>query len=154
MRRHDREITRKTELEEIISRADVCRIALANDNMPYIITMNFGYSGETGTLYFHCASEGRKIEMIKQNNLVCFEMDTDHFISGGERGCDWGMKFSSILGYGKIFIVSGEEEKIKGLNHIMAHYAGDKQYSFDSGILMQTTVLRLEISEITGKRKI
>ena len=61
MRRNERNISGIQLIEDIICKADICRIALANDNIPYIITLNFGYSGNPGRrLYFHCASEGRK----------------------------------------------------------------------------------------------
>jgi uncharacterized protein len=154
MRRKEREIAEKAELESIIRSSDVCRVALANDNIPYIVTMNFGYvEGDNPCFYFHCAPEGRKIEMLKKNDYVCFEMDTDHKIYYGVKGCDWGMNFSSIIGYGRISIVSDHEERITGLNHIMNHYGGSGSYTFDEDVLLRTTILRLDISGMTGKKK-
>lgn len=154
MRRNDRELTEISEIESIIANSVVCRIAFANDNKPYIVTMNFGYiSGENPCLFFHCAPEGKKLEMIRQNNHVCFEMDCDHKIYKGEKGCDWGMNYSSVVGYGNIVIVDNEKEKIAGLTHIMDKYGGSGVYSFDEKVLLRTTVLRLEITEISGKRK-
>lgn len=132
MRRKDREIADILDIEAVISRCDVCRIAIANDNIPYIVTMNFGYVGsEKPHLYFHCAPEGKKLDMIKKNNYVCFEMDTDHIIFKGEKGCDWGMRFSSIVGYGRIIFVDEETEKHTGLGNIMNHYGGSGIDSFD-----------------------
>ncbi len=81
MRKKDREIKDAKELKEILQKADVCRIAFAVDGVPYIVTMNFGYVWKDHlTLYFHCAKEGKKLELTKRNNTVCFEMDTDHEI--------------------------------------------------------------------------
>ncbi|HZK61118.1 MAG TPA: pyridoxamine 5'-phosphate oxidase family protein, partial [Anaerovoracaceae bacterium] len=137
----------------IIMKADVCRIALANGNFPYIVTMNFGYApGPEPWLYFHCASEGKKLDMIRKNNFVCFEMDTGHKLYKGTNGCDWGMKYSSIVGYGNISIVAEKEEKRVGLNCIMNHYGGEWEYSYDEKVLERTTILRLDITEITGKK--
>ena len=154
MRRKEREISEISEIESIITKSDVCRIAIANDNMPYIVTMNFGYSGgKNPKLFFHCATGGRKIDMMKRNNYICFEMDTDHEIFTGEKGCDWGMNYSSVVGYGKLSIVDGDAEKRAGLDHIMDHYGGSGVYSYDDQVLARTTVLRLDISEMTGKRK-
>jgi uncharacterized protein len=153
MRKKDKELTEISEIESIISVTDVCRIAFANDNTPYIVTMNFGYvGGKNSCLFFHCANEGRKLEMIRRNNYVCFEIDTDHEMYKGEMGCDWGMKYRSVVGYGKIFIVQDADEKIVGLEHIMNHYGGSGIYSFDEKKLAKTTVLRLDISEISGKK--
>jgi hypothetical protein len=154
MRRNEREVTDIGVIEEIIRKADVCRIAFANGNIPYIVTMNFGYTASPELrLYFHCANEGRKLEMIRQNNFICFEMDTDHEIYTGINGCDWGMKYSSIVGNGNISIVTETEAKKAGLNCIMKHYGGEREYIYDEKVLRKTTVLRLDIIEMTGKRK-
>lgn len=154
MRRKDRQLNDAAEIREIIIKADVCRIAMADNNIPYIVTMNFGYSDEDRCFYFHCAREGRKLEMIKNNNFVCFELDTDHEIYEGEYGCDWGMKFSSIVGYGRISIVENRELRIKALDSIMLHYSGKASLSYDETVFERTTILKLDIEEITGKRKI
>ena len=154
MRKKEREITDINEMESIISRADVCHLAFAVDDTPYIVTMNFGYTGgERRYLFFHCATEGRKLDMIRKNNRVCFELETDHEVYSGDKGCDWGMKYSSVVGYGRIFIATDEKERKEGLDNILAHYGGSRNYSYDEKVLQQTTILRLEISEMTGKRK-
>ena len=154
MRKQDREVIDIQSIEEIISRSDVCRIALADKNIPYIVTMNFGYSGgDRKCLWFHCANEGRKLDMIRKNNYVCFEMDTDHRIVEGTMACDFTMKYSSIIGYGTISIVKDAGEKKNGLNQIMFHYTGKKEFTYKESALSKTTILRLEISEITGKHR-
>jgi nitroimidazol reductase NimA-like FMN-containing flavoprotein (pyridoxamine 5'-phosphate oxidase superfamily) len=154
MRRKDRKISEISDLELIISESDVCRVAFADNNIPYIVTMNFGYSGGAKPcFYFHCANEGRKLEMIKKNNFVCFELDTDHELYKGEQGCDWGMKYSSVVGYGRISILRVREERIAGLNCIMSHYSDRNDFSYDERILGNTTLLKLDIDEMTGKRK-
>lgn len=154
MRRNDREIGNSSEIESIISQSDVCRVAMADGNTPYIVTMNFGYvGGKHPCLYFHCAPDGRKLEMIGKNNYVCFEMDCDHKVYKGEKGCDWGMNYSSVVGYGNIYILNDEHEKTAGLTHIMNHYGGNGNYSFDEKVLFRTKVLKLMITEMTGKRK-
>ena len=153
MRKNEREIKDRSELDGVISRSDVCRLAFADNNIPYIVTMNFGYlAGENSRLYFHCASEGRKIDLIKKNNLVCFEMDTDHMIVTGARPCDYGMKYSSIVGWGRISIVDSENEKREGLDAIMRHISQEKAFTYNEEVFNRTTVLRLEILELTGKR--
>ena len=154
MRRSDREISDFQEIEKIISKADVCRLAFANDNIPYIVTMNFGYvTGPAKKLYFHCANEGRKLKMMLRNSYVCFEMDTDHQLNKGIRSCDWGMKYSSVVGYGNLHIVKGQEERTTGLDSIMSHYGGPELNDYDIKVLEHTTILRLDIQEVTGKTK-
>jgi nitroimidazol reductase NimA-like FMN-containing flavoprotein (pyridoxamine 5'-phosphate oxidase superfamily) len=154
MRRKDREVFEDEIIKDIISRADVCRIALAIENEPYIVTMNFGFVPEDkGVLYFHCANEGRKLDMIKKNSHVCFQMDTDHKLYVGEKGCDWGMNFSSVVGYGNISIITDNDKKTDGLNAIMLHYGAPGGITYSGNVIKRTTILRLDISEITGKKK-
>jgi nitroimidazol reductase NimA-like FMN-containing flavoprotein (pyridoxamine 5'-phosphate oxidase superfamily) len=152
MRQNEKETKDFRIIEKIIRKSDVCRLAIANDNIPYVVTMNFGYRDlPDKTLYFHCANSGRKLDMIRKNNYVCFEMDTDHQIFKGPRGCDWGMKFSSVVGYGNISIVSEKGARETGLNCIMSHYGGEEDYEYDEDIVERTTILKLDITEITGK---
>ena len=154
MRKKDREIKDTKELEEILQKADVCRIAFAVDVTPYIVSMNFGYVWKDNLiLYFHCAKEGKKLELMKRNNMVCFEMDVDHELIQSENACDWGMKYRSIVGLGILESVTDEEEKKKGLDCIMEHYgfAGKKEYNEKA--LNLTEVLKLTTTEFTGKKK-
>jgi nitroimidazol reductase NimA-like FMN-containing flavoprotein (pyridoxamine 5'-phosphate oxidase superfamily) len=154
MRKKDREIKDTKELEEILQRSDVCRIAFAVDGIPYIVTMNFGYIwNDRLTLYFHCAKEGKKLELMKQNNMVCFEMDTDHEIAEAAIACDWGMKYRSIVGLGLLESVTEEDEKKKGLDSIMDHYGFDGKKEYNEKALNLTEVLKLTVTQFTGKKK-
>lgn len=152
MRRNEREISEIKEIEKIISKSDVCRIALANDNIPYMVTMNFGYSSISGKkIYFHCSLEGRKLEMIVKNNYVCFEFDTGHKLCEGKNACDFGMSYQSVVGWGRISLISDDDEKKEGLTTIMEHYTGRRDFSYKSRVFDRTLVLRLDIIEMAGK---
>ena len=154
MRRKDREIKEIIDLKNIVSKADVCRIAFAVNNTPYIVTLNFGYKWDNDLiLYFHCAKEGRKLDLMRQNNRVCFEMDIDHEIIKGETACEWTMKYKSIIGYGLLEIVGDSNEKKEGFGLIMDKYgfAGKKEY--DEKLFNMTEILRLKVTEISGKKR-
>lgn len=152
MRRKEREITGINEIEAIISKADTCRIALTENNVPYIVAMNFGYSGENKKLYFHCAPEGRKIDMIMKNNYACFQMDTNHRIKEGKEACDFSMSYNSVVGWGNISIIRDEKGKKEGLNSIMQHYTKRTGFEFNPEVLKRTTILQLNIISMTGKK--
>ena len=72
MRRKDREIEDRAELESIIGAAMVCRLAMSEDDRPYIVPLCFGY--KDGNLYFHSAEEGKKLEILRVNSSICFEI--------------------------------------------------------------------------------
>ena len=154
MRKKDREIKDTKELEEILQKADVCRIAFAVDGIPYIVTMNFGHVWKDRlTLYFHCAKEGKKLELLKRNSTVCFEMDIDHQLVEAANACDWGMKYRSIVGLGLLEKVEEETEKKKGLDCIMDHYGFNGKKEYDEKVLNTTEILKLTVTEFTGKKK-
>lgn len=149
MRRKDREITDKTEIERIIREALVCRVALSDDNSPYVFPVCFGY--KDGCIYFHSALEGKKIEILKKNSRICFEMDIEHELVEGERGCDWGMFYSSVIGYGTASCVEDVEEKKQALNILLEHYTSRK-YDFASQPLDQVAVIKIQVENMTGKK--
>ena len=120
MRRKDREITDFHEMIDIMKKCDSCIVAMNDGDFPYVVPMNFGLEvqGEQVFLYFHCAMEGKKLDLLKKDNRVTFEMDCDHnFILYEERmSCTMG--YSSVIGHGTIDKVaiarlSSRLEKIK-----------------------------------------
>ena len=152
MRRKEREITDSEIIADIINRSDVCHVAFSDNNSPYIIAMNFGFiDARPPLVYFHCANEGHKIDVLKRNNKVAFMFDTDHQLVTGARGCDFSMKYSSVAGTGEIYIVESEEEREKGLNSIMKQYSGKSDFIFDPATMTRTTILKLVVFSITGK---
>ncbi len=155
MRRTDRRIDDGGELREIVELSDVCRLAFADNGMPYIVAMSFGYSwNDPPVLYFHGAKAGRKIDFLRKNSLVCFEMDIDREIYKDEEPCRWGVKFRSIVGYGTLSIVTDPAERLRGLELIMQHYKFPGKPEFNDKVLSVTEVLKLEITEMSGKKKV
>ena len=155
MRRKDREIKSKTEIIEIIGKCQVCRIGLSQDNLPYIVPMNYGYEyiKDKLTLYFHCAREGRKLDIIAKNSQACFEIDCSHkLIKSGDKDWDYSMEYESAMGSGVISLCTEAEEKLHGLKVLMKQYVKDKDFNFPEGLMESVAVLKLEVSEFTGKR--
>jgi len=151
MRRNEKEITDKSNIESIIQQSLVCRLALSDNGAPYIVPLCFGYADNT--LYFHCAKEGKKREILERNNNVCFEFDVGTEVKPGKTGCDWGMKYRSVIGFGEAFIVEDLEEKRRALEIITAQYA-DQIYKFKDAALKETLVIKVKISSMTGKHSV
>ena len=150
MRRKNKEIFQRTEIDEIINKTDVCRIAFAKENIPYIVPVSFGYDGKN--IYIHTATVGKKIEFIESNNIVCFEFDTDiKTISHETLGCKWSTSYKSVIGNGKITEITNEKKMIDALNKIMLHYS-NKEWEFTNKMLKNVRIWKIEIKEITGKK--
>ena len=149
MRRNDKEIRDRSELESIMETAAVCRIGLSENNIPYVVPVNYGY--KENRLYFHAAPQGKKIDIIRQNNHVCFEIDIDCEVVKSETPCAWGMRYRSVIGFGKAFPVQEFEEKKAALNLICAHYSGNA-FDFTKDQMEKVAVFRVEIESMTGKK--
>jgi uncharacterized protein len=155
MRRADRELKTNEEIIDVLDSGKIIQIAFIDKNEPYIVTLNYGYvlENEKIRLYFHSANEGRKIDCIKNNPNVCFSISIcDPFVQG-EKACNYGMKYRSVVGYGRIRIVESNEERLNGLNILMKQYTGKDNWDYDDGMMKKTTVSCLEVEKITGKRK-
>lgn len=149
MRRSEKEIKDKSAIRAVIQQSMVCRLGLSDGYRPYVVPLSFGY--EDGYLYFHAAHVGRKIEIIKRNNSVCFEFDANAEIVENEEACDWGMRYKSVIGFGKAVFIVDVEEKRKALDIIMRHYS-ERSFSFPDKSIASTTVIRIEIESMTGKQ--
>lgn len=149
MRKKEREITDINEIEQVIAGADICRIGFIDGDEPYIVPVSFGY--KDNAIYFHGATEGRKVDLIRRNGKVCFEFDTDVSIVKSDNACDWGTKYRSVIGTGYVKLLESDEEKIHGLKVIMKHYSPD-EFSFPQSKLETVLVLRIDIDRISGKK--
>ena len=149
MRRKEKEITDRAVIESIILRSSVCRLALSEDSRPYIVPLCFGY--KDNTLYFHSAREGKKLDILSKNNKVCFEFDIDHEIVEAKDACKWGMKYRSVIGYGKASVIDDPESKRRAFNIIMQHYA-DSSFTYAEAVLKDTVIIKVEIESMGGKK--
>ncbi len=150
MRRKDKEITTRSEIDEIINKAEVCRLAFAKDNEPYLVPVSFGYDGKS--IFVHTAKEGKKIEFLEANDRVCFEFETDAKIVTHETiGCKWTASFKSVIGYGRMQKIIDEADALLALNQIMLKYSG-KEWDFTNKDLSRVYLWKIEIEEISGKK--
>ena len=157
MRRKDKEITGIDEKLEIIAKCKICRLGLSENNYPYIVPLNYGYSWDNGklTLYFHSAPDGRKIDIIQKNDNACFEIDCDTKLIEGENSCNCNYEFKSIIGFGKIVLLDTNDEKINGLNYLMKQQTEkDTKHDFNEAKLDNIIVFKMLVDEFTGKQKL
>ncbi len=155
MRRSDREITDVNDIQSIIDKCDVIRIAINNDTYPYIIPVNFGYEFNSGklTLFFHSSIAGCKHNIIERNNHAAFEMDCSHILMPPINGevCTASMAYESVIGQGTILTVN-DSEKERVLGKILDHYniRGGK---FNSVQLQNTKLYKIKVKSFTAKRR-
>ncbi|MDO4987528.1 MAG: pyridoxamine 5'-phosphate oxidase family protein [Synergistes sp.] len=153
MRRKEKEVTDVAEIIKIIEECDCCRIGLHDGENIYIVPLNFGYTARDGhiDLYFHGAPVGKKIELMRRNPNVGFEMDTGHSLVTSEDACNFSFRYKSIIGRGTIEIIDDFAEKSRALNIMMSHYSEKSDWDFPPQVLERTAVMRLSVCEMTCK---
>jgi nitroimidazol reductase NimA-like FMN-containing flavoprotein (pyridoxamine 5'-phosphate oxidase superfamily) len=122
---------------------------MVDGDKPYMVPMNFGYKDEC--LFFHSAREGRKIDLIKKNPNVCFELDQLIKFKKAKIACDWGIEYKSVIGSGKAQLLDNLEEKIDALNVIMSQYS-DRIFEYPDEMLEKTIVIKVQIDSMSGKQ--
>jgi nitroimidazol reductase NimA-like FMN-containing flavoprotein (pyridoxamine 5'-phosphate oxidase superfamily) len=111
------------------------------------------YGVRNGRLYLHGAGEGTKIDLLRKNNRVCFEVDADARVVRGDSACRWSMKYRSVVGFGTARLLEDDAEKRAGLDAIMAHYGGPEG-PYDEKSFERTCVIEIEIESMTGKESL
>jgi len=148
MRRKEKEIKDTAEIEEILSKAFVCRLGLCDNGRPYVVPLCFGY--EDNALYIHCAKEGKKLDIIRENNNVCFEVDIDCQVIKAEQACRFELRYKSVIGFGRALLIEDAELKRRGLDVIMRQFS-EETFEYPQQDLEKTMVVKVEIQSMTGK---
>jgi nitroimidazol reductase NimA-like FMN-containing flavoprotein (pyridoxamine 5'-phosphate oxidase superfamily) len=149
MRRKEREITDRAEIDTILQSAKVMHLALADNNIPFVVPVFFAYDGTA--LYFHSSPAGTKIDIMKRNNTVCFEISIDHGVIESDKACDFEARHRTVIGLGKAVFVTDAAEKKKALDSIVAQFS-TKKFNYPETTLSGTAVIRIDISSIKGKK--
>ena len=154
MTKRELQITDENQIRAILDTAKVLHLGLCVDNEPYVVPMNYGYAMENGELklYLHCATRGKKLDMIRVNPKVFFELDCDWVPFEGEKPCQYGLAYSSVMGRGTAVIVEDVEEKIRAMKFLMKTQTS-KDFEFNEKLVSIVTVIRIDVAEYTAKHR-
>ena len=150
MRRTDKEIRDPALISQIISGSQVCRVALAKDNEPYIIPVSFGYDGSS--IYIHTAQTGKKIDFFEANPSVCLEFEHDVALKPHDIDpCSWSFSYRSVIAYGTIRELADPGEKSAGLHLIMKQYS-KQEWNFSEESIADLRVWKIALESVSGKQ--
>ncbi len=152
MRRKDREVTDISRINELLSGCKVCRMAMCDGDKPYIVALNFGYTEEDGvfTFYFHSATEGRKLDILKVNPAVCLELDWSGDVVESNNPCSFGYQFASVIADGKVEFLETAQDKSYALNRLMLHMTG-KEFDFTPQMTENVCVYKVRADSLSCK---
>ena len=148
MKRSDKQIEDKADIESIIRDSTICHLALSADDQPYVVPLNFGY--DKGSFYFHCAMDGKKIDIIRRNPAVCFSFVADHRVVPSETSCGWTTMYRSVTGFGTASLVDDRKSKLAALGIIMRKYSND-EVRFEDKAVDNVLIIRVDVENMTGK---
>lgn len=154
MRRTDREITDPSVLDDILRRGGCLHLSLMDGEFPYVVPLNYGYTRENGrpVFYFHSASAGKKLELIRKNPNAAFCVTLEHGVIPGETAGNYSFAYESVAGTGTVSMVEELSEKQNALAVLFFHYAPEAAFSASAQAVSHTAVFRLTVQEIWGKR--
>ena len=154
MTKRERQVTDPEQILHILDTGKVLHLGLAVNDEPYVVPMNYGYTMEDGrlTLYLHSAVRGKKLDMMRANPKVFFEIDCDRKAFEGSVPCQYGMVYSSIMGRGTATIVEDVEEKKQAMTILMKTQTG-KDFSFEDRLVSIVAVIRIDVSGYTAKSR-
>ncbi len=147
-------VTDMDEIVKILDNAKVVHVGMIDGDEPYVVPMNYGYTLEDGklTLWLHCAKRGRKLDVLRENNKVFFEMECGLQPFDGDIACRYGISYSSIMGRGTAEIVEDIETKKAALTHLMKTQTG-KDFEFEDKMASIVSIIRIDTIEFTAKHR-
>ena len=108
IRRKEKEITNEIEMLAIMMKAKYITVAMCDNNIPYLATLSHGYDRDQHCIYFHCAKEGKKIEILRKNNVVWGQALIDKGYVHGS--CDHLYATTQFMGKVRFIDESGEKK--------------------------------------------
>ena len=139
----------RKQIEQVIKEAYFCQVAFSLDDQPYVVPLNFGYAD--GCFYFHSKQKGRKIELLKANPKVGFNLQSRiEPIHDKEKAENCTLRYLSVLGSGVMTLIEDDSEKRQALDRICEQY--DMQpYDYSEKMMGATALIRLDVMEMVGK---
>ena len=154
MTRRERQVTDINEIIKILDNSKVLHLGLVDGDEPYVVPMNYGYTYENEklTIWLHCARQGRKLDVMRINPKVFFEMEYGITPFEGEVACKYGITYSSIMGRGVATIIEDVETKKIALSSLMKTQTG-KDFEFDDRMAEVVGVVKIDVLEFTAKHR-
>ena len=154
MTKRELQVTDENQIREILDTAKVLHLGMCVDNEPYVVPMNYGYTMEEGKLvfYLHSAVRGKKLDMLRANPKVFVELDCDRQPFEGEKPCQYGLAYSSLMGRGTARIIEDVEEKMAAMTALMKTQV-QKDFTFNEKLVSIVAVVRIDVEEYTAKHR-
>ena len=142
---------------EVMDKAPYITVGMTDgDGMPYSVPLSLARTDEK-TFYFHCATEGKKLDILRENPRVCLTAVSKCKPTVGPKDGSFTLEFKSAIAFGKAEIVADDNEKREALRAICQRFLPNHMDAFDAAVarsMSRTAVVRITLTEPpVGKRK-
>ena len=150
-RRTDRKMTASREMELLLERMPVGRLAVTTEDGPYVVAVNYLFFEDC--IYFHSALSGRKMEALRADSRVCFLVDEVGPQVLLERGCGISQIYRSVACFGKAELVEGAIKKKEILERMVQKYVPSSYATspMTDENIEKTAIVRILIESMSGK---
>ncbi len=152
MRRKEKAITDHNQMKKILQQTKYITIAMCRNNEPYLITLTHRYESENNIIYFHCASEGKKIDILKENNIVWGQALIDKGYVEGK--CDH--LWATVMFRGSVSFIDDANEKRHALEMMINQLEQNPEQVMKKQIteksLKRVNIGRIDMDFMSGKK--
>jgi uncharacterized protein len=144
-------IESREEIDQIIRSCKTCFVSLCDDNIPYVVPMNFALDNDVVIL--HMAKSGRKWDILTHNPRVCINWISGEKIAWQdmEVGCSYRVKSKSVIVEGTAEIIEEYQEKMDCMQKIMAQYS-PMTFTFNAPAIKNVGVVKIRILAVSAKK--
>jgi nitroimidazol reductase NimA-like FMN-containing flavoprotein (pyridoxamine 5'-phosphate oxidase superfamily) len=149
MRKKEREVKDRQEIITIIERCKILCLGLKDNDYPYVVPLNFGFENidDRYLFYFHAAKEGRKLDLIKNNNKCSITLYNDL----GADKVKTTNYYECIMGEGQVTEVVDNQEKLRILTLMLKKYDFIDVEPIDVTALAKTYVGKITVTNLSAK---
>ncbi|MDX9882275.1 MAG: pyridoxamine 5'-phosphate oxidase family protein [Prolixibacteraceae bacterium] len=143
-------IENQLEIENILKACKTCYVAMSDENIPYVLPMNFALDGNTVIL--HSAQHGRMWETLKKNPKVCINWTLGEELAWQDEqvACSYRVKSKTVLVEGTVEFIDDYEEKERMLKKMMAQYS-TREFRFNAPAVKNVGMMKVHIDKISAK---
>jgi len=156
MRRIEREVKDRDGIEAILAKCRTCHLGMADGGTPYVVPLSFGYrftEDDKLELFFHSAHEGKKLDILRKNKNVCFEISDEGKFENAHSPCEMGYFFSSVIGFGEAVFLNEAADKCTGLAIVVKHQTG-RDMLFTDSQTETVCVFKVISTDFSGKQNL
>lgn len=152
IRRKEKEIKNSDEMISILMSAKYITIAMSINDEPYLVTLSHGFDRENNCIYFHCAQEGKKVDILRKNNVVWGQAIEDHGYADGS--CDH--LYATTQFRGRVVFISKAEEKKHALSTMIHQLESNPDKVFEEQVtdesMNRVNIGKIIIDYMSGKK--